>query len=320
MAAKNELVIVREFDAPRELVFDSFTKPGHLSKWWGPRGSTIRILTADIKPGGQFHYELTSPDNSVMYGKFVYREIIRPGKIVFVSAFADREGNIIPTPFPIKFPHEVLNTWILTESAGKTTITLRGEPINGTDEEREGFRNLFSSMEQGFNGTFDQLDIHLKNIQHTTDAVIDRKNGTIISTRVLDAPPSALFKAFSDPENLKQWWGPKGFANTIQQFEFKSGGTWEFTMHGPDGTDYPNRCEFKTIVENEMIVFVHFLPVHVFTMTIRLEPSGNKTKFSFTMAFEDPQEVDRIQQFVVPANEENFDRLETFIHANLKKL
>ena len=165
MAEKNEFIIVREFNAPRELVFDTFTQAEHLSKWWGPKGSQIQILTADIKPGGTFHYELTSPENTTMCGKFVYREIARPAKIVFVSSFADRTGNIIPAPFPIKFPNEILNTWTLTEQDGKTTITLRGEPINGTEEERASYRNLFSSMEQGFGGTFNQLDAHLKNIQ-----------------------------------------------------------------------------------------------------------------------------------------------------------
>lgn len=165
MAAKNELVIVREFDAPRKLVFDSFTQPEHLSKWWGPKGSQISIVTADIKPGGTFHYKLTAPDNTTMFGKFVYKEIIRPEKVVFVSSFADNAGKVIPTPFPIKFPNEILNTWELVELNGKTTITLRGVPINATEEEREGFRNLFSSMEQGFGGTFDQLDEHLKSIQ-----------------------------------------------------------------------------------------------------------------------------------------------------------
>lgn len=165
MAAKNELVIVREFNAPRNLVFDTFTQPDHLSKWWGPKGSRINILKAEIQIGGTFLYQLTAPDNSTMCGRFVYREIIRPEKIVFVTSFADMDGNIVPAPFPIKFPHEILNTWTLTEHGGKTTITLRGEPINGTEEERESFRNLFSSMEQGFGGTFDQLDTHLKNIQ-----------------------------------------------------------------------------------------------------------------------------------------------------------
>lgn len=151
-----------------------------------------------------------------------------------------------------------------------------------------------------------------------SSAIVDIKNGTIISSRLMNASASTLFRAFSNPENLKHWWGPKGFTNTIEQFEFEPGGIWKYIMHGPDGTDYPNRCEFKEIRENQKIVFVHHLPVHVFTMTLGFEPKGNQTNFSFTMVFEDASEVEKIKQFVVPANEENFDRLEKFVHDNLK--
>ncbi len=164
MSEKNELIIIREFNAPRALVFDACTKPEHLGKWWGPKGSKITILKIDVKAGGTFHYELSYPDNRTMCGKFVYREVIKPEKIVFVTSFADKAGNIIPAPFPIKFPNEILNTWTFSEHKGKTKITLQGMAVNGTEEERESFRNLFSSMEQGFGGTFDQLDEHLKNL------------------------------------------------------------------------------------------------------------------------------------------------------------
>ncbi len=146
-----------------------------------------------------------------------------------------------------------------------------------------------------------------------SSAIVDSKNKTIISTRVIDALPNVVFKAFSNPENLKHWWGPKGFTNTIEQFEFKPGGTWKFTMHSPDGTNYDNRCEFLEIIPNERVVFIHHLPVHFFTMTLGFEAAGNKTKFSFTMVFEDDGEVDKIKELVVPANEQNFDRLENFI-------
>ncbi|HEY5825182.1 MAG TPA: SRPBCC domain-containing protein [Cyclobacteriaceae bacterium] len=164
MEAKDELLIIREFNAPRELVFDACTKPEHLSKWWGPKGSKINILKINAKAGGTFHYELSYPDNTSMYGKFVYQEIIKPERIVFVSSFADKVGNIIQAPFPIKFPNEILNTWVFSEHNGKTKITLTGKAINGTKEEHESYRNLFSSMQQGFAGTFDQLDEHLKNL------------------------------------------------------------------------------------------------------------------------------------------------------------
>jgi uncharacterized protein YndB with AHSA1/START domain len=146
-----------------------------------------------------------------------------------------------------------------------------------------------------------------------SSAIVDSKNKTIISSRIIDAPSDIVFKAFSSPENLKHWWGPEGFTNTIDQFEFKPGGTWKFTMHGADGTDYPNHCEFKDIIPNEKVVFIHYLPVHHFTMTLGFERLDNKTKFSFTMVFEADGEVERIKDFVVPANEQNFDRLEQVI-------
>lgn len=145
----------------------------------------------------------------------------------------------------------------------------------------------------------------------------DAKNRTIVSTRIINAPREVVFNAFSDPEQLKHWWGPEGFTNTIEQFEFCPGGMWAFRMHGPDGTDYHNRCEFKEIVENEKVVFTHHQPVHQFDMTLGFEAVGNRTKFSFTMVFEDAGEVGRIRDFLIPANEQNFNKLEDFLYKTL---
>lgn len=152
------------------------------------------------------------------------------------------------------------------------------------------------------------------------EAIVDAQNKTIVSTRVIDAPPPLVFRAFSDPENLKHWWGPAGFTNTISHFEFAPGGEWKFVLHGPDGKDYPNTCEFVEIVQNKKVIFIHHLPVHVFTMTLGFEPVGNKTRFSFTMVFAAQGEVEKIQQYVVPANEQNFDRLEAFIHRTFNSI
>jgi uncharacterized protein YndB with AHSA1/START domain len=101
-----------------------------------------------------------------MYGRFVYREIAAPGRLVFINSFSDAEGGIMRAPFPQlgdRWPLEVLNNMTLTEKAGKTTLTLRGGPINATDEERKTFVSMFDSMRQGFGGTFDQLTAYLAN-------------------------------------------------------------------------------------------------------------------------------------------------------------
>src|SRR5437868_5284478 len=98
MAKRNDLEITRVFDAPRKLVFKVWTEAKHLAQWWGPKGSEIEVKTFEFHPGGVFHYSM-SFGGGKMWGKFVYREIVEPEKIVFASSFADEEGNSIRTSF-----------------------------------------------------------------------------------------------------------------------------------------------------------------------------------------------------------------------------
>src|SRR6185369_11670219 len=82
----------------------------------------------------------------------------------------------------------------------------------------------------------------------------------VVSSRVFDAPREALYQAFAAPNRLQQWWGPRDFRNTFDQFDLRPGGAWTFTMHGPDGTDYPNANEFVAVVPCERIAFRHPQP------------------------------------------------------------
>jgi uncharacterized protein YndB with AHSA1/START domain len=160
-SAEGELVITRTFDAPRDFVFKMWTEPEHLKHWWGPKGFAFGVSKLDLRPGGVFHYSMTSPDGNEMWGKFVYREIVAPERIVFINSFSDVEGNAVRAPFSPTWPLEVLNTLTLFENGGKTTITLRGGPVNATEEERKNYEAGIESMKQGFAGTFDQLADYL---------------------------------------------------------------------------------------------------------------------------------------------------------------
>jgi uncharacterized protein YndB with AHSA1/START domain len=162
---ERELVITRVFDAPRKLVWKAFTESDRLAQWWGPQGFTMLVRTLDFRPGGVFHYAMRAPDGHVMWGKFVYREIQAPERMVFVNSFSDEDGAIIRAPFSPTWPLEVLNTVTLTESDGTTTVTLRGGPINATEKERDTFWNSQQSVQQGFAGTFDQLAAYLAEAQ-----------------------------------------------------------------------------------------------------------------------------------------------------------
>jgi uncharacterized protein YndB with AHSA1/START domain len=161
---ERELVITHVFDSPRELVWKAFTESDRLARWWGPQGFTMLVRTLDVRPGGVFHYAMRSPEGHVMWGKFVYREIRAPERLVFVNHFSDEEGNIVRAPFSATWPLAILNTVTLTESAGKTTVTLRGGPLNATEEERDTFWDAQDSVRKGFAGTFDQLTAYLADL------------------------------------------------------------------------------------------------------------------------------------------------------------
>jgi len=135
----------------------------------------------------------------------------------------------------------------------------------------------------------------------------------IINTRVFNAPREKVFQAWANPFHLAQWWGPKGFTNTFDIFEFKPEGRWEFTMHGPDGVDYPNYSRFIEIQAPEKIIFDHLRPMHRFRVTATFEEQGQGTLLTFAMVFDSAEECERVKIYVVPSNEENFDRLETLL-------
>jgi uncharacterized protein YndB with AHSA1/START domain len=159
-------VISRVFDASRERVFQAFAEAERLAQWWGPVGCSIEVKKLEFRPGGTFHYCMKSPMGE-MWGRFTYREILAPERIVFINSFSDAQGAITRAPFPgfDKWPLEVLNTVSFEEQDGKTTLTLRGGPINATEEEVAMYRSGFDSMRQGFGGTWDQLATYLRSTQ-----------------------------------------------------------------------------------------------------------------------------------------------------------
>ena len=131
----------------------------------------------------------------------------------------------------------------------------------------------------------------------------------IITTRLFDAPRELIFGAFSDPNRLARWWGPKGFTNTFQEFDMRPGGVWRFVMHGPNGANYPNESVFDEVVEPERIVFRHVVSPK-FEMTITLVEEGGRVRLTWRMAFGSAADFEKVKAIVVEANEQNLDRLE----------
>lgn len=131
---------------------------------------------------------------------------------------------------------------------------------------------------------------------------------TFTTTRQLPVPPAAVFAAIKDPARLATWWGPDGFTNRFDVFEFEPDGRWIFTMVGPDGTAYPNESVFAHIEADRQVVIRHVCQP-LFQLTITLAPSAGGTLLHWAQAFDDPAVAQAVRHIVEPANEQNLDRL-----------
>ena len=154
-------VIAREFSAPREVVWKAWTEREQMMQWFGPKGCTIPVAKMDFRVGGGFHYCMRMPDGNEMWGKWIFREIVAPEKIVLANSFADKDGNITRPPFPGAWSLQMLTETTFTEKDGKTTINLKWFPLDATGEEIEHFKAMRGSFAQGWKGTFDQLTAYL---------------------------------------------------------------------------------------------------------------------------------------------------------------
>ena len=131
---------------------------------------------------------------------------------------------------------------------------------------------------------------------------------TFNTCREIPATIEQVFAAISHPKRLARWWGPAGFTNTFSVCEFKNGGRWSFIMHGPDGKNYPNENLFAEIEAPKKVVVQHASEPK-YRLTILLESSAVGTVVSWSQAFESSEVASRIKHIVVPANDQNLERL-----------
>ena len=151
----------------------------------------------------------------------------------------------------------------------------------------------------------------MENNNAKNDNTADRE---LVITRKLNAPRELVWEVWTNPDHIKNWWGPDGFTNTIFTMDVQPGGTWDFVMHGPDGTDYKNKSRFKEIVKPERIVFEH-LTGPKFTSTITFTEDGNKTLLTWRMLFETAAEfIQTVKTFKADEGlKQNVAKLEEYL-------
>ena len=139
------------------------------------------------------------------------------------------------------------------------------------------------------------------------------ENRELRISHIFKAPVDLMWKLWTKPDHIANWWGPNGFTNTIHKMDVQEGGEWKLTMHGPDGTNFPNRSIFKEIIPLKKIVFEHFNP-HFIT-TILFETENLETRLHWTMLFD----TEEMYDIIVKAHKadegqrQNIERLEKYL-------
>jgi uncharacterized protein YndB with AHSA1/START domain len=232
-----EIVLSREFNAPRELAWQAMTDPRHVVQWWGPRGFTTTIQEMDVRPGGVWTLIMHGPDGVDYPNHSVFQEVVYPDRIVFAH------GGGRPGGTEANF----IATWTFERiEDSKCRVTIR--MVFPSAAARDTIVREYGAIEGG-RQTLERLAEHLPAMGFTAR--------NIVIERIVDAPPALVFRCWTDPKHMARWWGPQSFTNPVCELDVRIGGTWRIVMRGPEGTEYPCHGVYQEIVPAQRLVFTN---------------------------------------------------------------
>ena len=321
---KQKLIITREFDANRELVWKAWTDPAMYMKWCGPKNYTCPSCEIDFRVGGKYLYCMRSPEGKDFWGTGTYKEIIPMKRIVCTDSFADEKGNVVSaTHYGMEgFPLELQVTVTFEEHNGKTKMTLTHIGIPSGQ--------MTDLTNAGWNESFDKLAESLKGIMggNNTKTKITAEPGKqeLFITREFDAARELVFKAFTNPELYAQWIGPRELTTTIKTFEPRSGGKWRYISKDKDGNKYAFHGVFHEVSAPEIIIETfefEGLPEagHVILETARFESlPDNRTKLTCQSVFQSVADRDgMLQSGMEKGVNEGYEKLDELLAKELAK-
>jgi len=278
--------IERIYRTSQERVFAAWADGNAKARWFSPADEfDFRVGGREVSSGGP-------PGGPVFTFEAYYQEIVPNERLVYTYSLDQDDVRISVSIATIEIQ--------AVREGTKLIFTEQGTFFDGLDTPE--------IREHGTNEMLDQLG---KTLGECDDA-----NFELVSRRKLNAPRQMVYRAWTEPELLAQWWGPHGFTNTIHTFDLRPEGVWEFTMHSPNGAEFANRNRFHEIGSERIVL--HHESTHPFTLTATFEDadSGSGTEITFRQKFESGEDYTKLKTMCEEANEQNLDRLGSL----LKKL
>jgi uncharacterized protein YndB with AHSA1/START domain len=289
MTTSPDLQIRRFFNAPREAVWSAWTRSDLLQRWTGPAGFTAPVYDVDLRVGGKYLLCMRSPDGKKYWSTGVYLEIDAPRKLVMTDSFADENGNVVPAShygLEAEYPLELQVTVTLEEHDGRTEMILRhaGMPMGA---EREGAR-------EGWSTSFDKLAAVVEGDRGAT-RMSQPSDHQVVMSRDFDTSCETVFKAYTDPRLIPQWWGPRRTTTTVFRMDVRPGGAWRFVQEGADGSKHAFNGAYRDIVPPERLSYTfeyERMPGHVLVETMSCQDLGERARVTAIDDFASKQDRD----------------------------
>jgi uncharacterized protein YndB with AHSA1/START domain len=252
-----EIVIERTFDASPDRVWAAWIDSAQLDAWWGPNGFRNETSSMDFRVGGVWRYVMRGPDGKDWPNWIRYQEIVPLERLAYQHGGDGDE------------PHFSV-TVTFEDQGGRTRVNMRSTfPSAEACAEVKKF-----GVVEGGRETLARLAGHLPRMADGS------AQGAMVLSRLFRAPAHQVFTAWSSPDALARWWGPKGFTLPVCEVDFRPGGAYRMVMRAPDGTDYPFHGSYREIVPDQRIVFVAVLdhaPGAELVTTIHFVEEGGAT-------------------------------------------
>ena len=295
MAAKNksnEIKITRVYDAPVKAVWDAWTDPKQVAKWWGPRGFTLTTHSKDLRPGGTWVYTMHGPDGTDWPNNTKYYEVEKYSKLVY-----DHGGNENQPPlFHV--------TVLFSENKGKTKMemTMRLPTPEAADETRKFIKKA------GGDSTWDRLAEYLEKESSGKEK--------FVINRTFDAPLDLMFEMWSNPKHFSRWLAPTGFNMEFIRADMKAGGSTFYFMSNQDGMRMYGRAHYIEITKPHRLVYTQqFCDAKENISRHPMAPTWPETMLTtVTLSAESPDRT-RVTVEWEPHGNVTREELETFIKA-----
>jgi len=237
---QRELVGSRVFDYPLALVWQAWTDPQYLARWWGPHGFSNTFYDFEFREGGHSRFTMHGPDGQNYDNELVYAEIVHHAKIVLEHVSEPHFQAVV----------------IFTQRGNRTEVQFR--QIFDTIAICQALRPI---CEPANEQNFDRITLELEKM--AAAGVSDRD---FVMIRTLDAPKKLVYRAWTEPKLLAQWWGPEAFSCPVCELDVRPGGTYRIVMRAPEG-DFPVKGDFAIRgeygeISPDRIVMIHDATEH----------------------------------------------------------